>query len=183
MLLLPKVKVYAGLGFGFNYWFNLSWKGILVDSIQPVTLMSPADHPRAGFALQSFNINSGRGQCSNGCNGLVVWAFSNNLKASGSPGPELSGVSVDTANTNFFPASANQPGNPFSTDTGDVRISGTLIYDAGTFSGSLISNGNHGHSHTLRFQVRPFLNHNDARCTGSFASLCPQVTSAQLLKK
>jgi hypothetical protein len=183
MLLLPKAKIYAGTGFGFNFWFNLRFGSTLVDTVQPVTLLTPSEHPRAGFAVNSFNINFGGVQCRTGCNGLGVWAFSNNLQAAGSPGPELSGIIIPTATTYRLPARANEPGCAGCIDTNDPRIAGTPTYHAGVISASLNTNGSDSRAHVLWFQVVPVLNDNDARCTGAFLNRCPQVTSASLLNE
>ena len=183
MLLLPKGKIYSGAGFSYNIWNNLSWGGVLVDTIHPSVPLAGSEHPRAGIAVGSFNINFGGGQCRSGCNGLMFWAFSNNLVSSGSPGPEFSAVSVGTANNYSLPANANEPGCPSCIDTNDVRISGTPIYHAGMLTGSLNTNGSDAHAHALWFQARVFLNDNDARCTGTFTNDCPQITSAQLLNE
>jgi hypothetical protein len=183
VLLLPKAKIYSGAGFSYNYWFNLTFGGVLVDTVHPSVPLAGSEHPRAGIAVNSFNINSGGTQCRTGCNGLVFWAFSNNLVASGSPGPELSAVSIATANTYRFPASANEPGCAGCIDTDDVRISATPTYHAGMITASLNTNGSDAHSHVLWFQGRVFLNDNDARCTGAFLNTCPQITGAQLLNE
>lgn len=183
MLLLPKGKVYSGTGFSFNFWFNLSWGGVLVDTVHPSVPLAASEHPRAGIAVNSFNINFGGGQCRSACNGLVFWAFSNNLVTSGSPGPELSAAGVATANNYSLPANANEPGCVGCIDTDDVRISGTPTYHAGMITASLNTNGSDAHSHALWFQARVFLNDNDARCTGAFLNTCPQITGAQLLNE
>jgi len=184
MLLLPKTKIYAGSSFSYNFWFNLSWGGVLVDTVHPSVPAVAFEHPRAGIAVNSFNINFGGGQCSaSACNGLVFWGFSNNLVASGSPGPELSAVGVSTANNYSLPASANEPSCVGCIDTGDVRISGTPTLHAGMITASLNTNGSDRHSHALWFQARVFLNDNDARCTGTFLNTCPQITGAQLLNE
>ncbi len=185
MLLLPKKTIYAGGGFGYNFFSNFTWGGIAIDSMQPVSLLSAADHPRAGFAVASFNINFGGGQCSgsSGCSGIMVWAFSNNLQAAGSPGPEWSAVLLPTATTYRFPANANQKGFPFSVDTGDTRISGSPFYHGGHITASVNTNGTDGRAHHAWFEIRPFLNDNDARCTGAFANLCAQVTGAEMVNE
>ena len=183
MLLLPKATIYSGGGFGYNFWSNLRFGSTNVDTVQPVTPLTRGEHARAGFGVNSFNINYGGGQCVNGCSGLGVWAFSNNLQASGSPGPELSGITTATANTYSLPAQANEPGCSNCIDTGDVRISGTPTYHAGIINASLNTNGSDGHSHVLWFQLVPVLNDNDPRCTGVFLNACPQVTSASLLNE
>jgi len=182
MLLLPKQKIYSGLSFSYNFWFNLSWGGVNVDTVHPSALLNIQEHPRAGIAVNSFNINFGGGQCSGGCNGLLFWAFSNNLVATGSPGPEFSAVLVNTANNYSLPPNANEPGCANCIDTGDVRISGTPFYHGGMITGSFNTNGA-SHSRSLWFQARVFLNDNDSRCTGSFANKCPQITGAQLLNE
>ena len=181
MLLLPKQKIYSGLSFSYNFWFNLSWGGVNVDTVHPSALLNIQEHPRAGIAVNSFNINFGGGQC-RGCNGLVFWAFSNNLVATGSPGPEFSAVLVNTANNYSLPPNANEPGCANCIDTGDVRISGTPFYHGGMITGSFNTNGA-SHSRSLWFQARVFLNDNDSRCTGSFVNKCPQITGAQLLNE
>ena len=141
------------------------------------------EHARAGFGVNTFNISFGDGQCRSACNGLVVWGFSNNLMASGSPGPELSAFRVSTANNYSLPPAASEPNCAFCVDTGDVRISATPIYHAGVITGALATNGSDSHAHVLWFQVRPFLNDNDARCTGGFANRCPQVVGASIVNE
>ena len=183
MLLLPKTAIYAGQGFSYNLWSNLTWNGVRVDSVQPATLYSPSEHPRVAFAVNSFNISFGGGQCRNGCNGLVTWAFSNNLISSGSPGAELSAAGIGTATTYRLPAGASEPGCSGCVDTGDTRISATPVLHAGLISASLNTNGPDGHSHAMWFQLRPFLNDNDARCTGAFLNKCAQITSVQLVNE
>ncbi len=181
VLLLPKAKIYANAGFSYNFWFNLSWGGVLVDTVQPVALLDKQEHPRAGFAINTFNINFGGGQCSAApCNGLVVWAFSNNLQAAGSPGAIISAVSVATANNYRLPANAGQPGSPFSIDSGDVRISGSPTFHAGLINAAATTNGPDGHAHVLWYQVRPFLNDGATVCTGSFLNKCAQIVSAEI---
>jgi hypothetical protein len=183
MLLLPKKTIYSGGGFSYNFWNNLTWGGTRIDTLQPVTLLNAAEHPRAGFAVATFNINFGGGQCSSGCSGVMVWAFSNNLQAAGSPGPEFSAVNLGTATTYRFPANANQKGQPFSVDTGDVRISGTPVYHAGHITASANTNGSDGRAHHVWWEIRTFLNDNDARCTGAFLNMCAQITGAEMVNE
>jgi hypothetical protein len=155
MLLLPKSKIYSGSGFGYNYWFNLNWGGVNVDTVHPAVLLTAAEHPIAGVAVNTFNINFGI--YSGGCqNGLLVWAFSNNLTSS----PTITAAFTGTANNYCMPPSANQPGWANSIDTGDVRISGTPIYHAGMIAASFNTNAGDAHSHSLWFQARPFLSYN-----------------------
>jgi hypothetical protein len=185
VLLLPKKTIYAGGGFGFNIWNNLSFGGVLIDSLQPVSLLMAAEHPRAGFAVGTFNVNFGGGQCSgaSGCSGVMIWAFSNNLQAAGSPGPEFSAVNLATATTYRFPANANQKGLPNSVDTGDVRISGSPWYHNGHITASANTNGSDGRAHHVWWEIRVFLNDNDARCTGAFLNDCAQITGAEMVNE
>lgn len=182
MLLLPKAKIYAGAGFSFRFWSNLSFGGILQDTIQPVTLLTGNEHPRAGFAVNSRN-NFATNQCSSSaCNGIVVWAFSNNL-ALVSPFPEISAVLVNTANNFTLPANANEPGCARCIDTNDPRISATPIYHDGKITAALETAGSDAGYHVLWFQVAPVLNDNDSRCTGAFLNRCPQVTGASMVNE
>ena len=63
-------------------------------------------YPRAGLLVNSFNLNFGGGQCVTGCNGLVIWSVSNALWVSGTPGVQVTGVVIPTANTYFLPPNA-----------------------------------------------------------------------------
>lgn len=176
-LLLPKGLMYAGSPIGK---FNTASTN--TDSVQPANLMNKADNPRAEFFVSSLNfLDSG---CPGGCSQLVIFAISNPLDTTG-PGAEGSLVVQSTASTFFFPPNAQQPGcpsGPCLIDTGDVRISGEVTYAAGLLYGALTTNGTSsgaGTAHHLWFTVRPYLNDNDARCTGSFLNKCPQVIASQ----
>jgi hypothetical protein len=165
---------------GFSYYTpsGFSVGGNITNTVHPVTLLTGSEHPRAGFAVSSMNFTGNQPW-----NGVVVWAFSNTLVARGSPGLIITGKYVPTANNYTLPAAANQPGAPNSIDTGDSRISGTPVYHAGVISASFTTAGFDGHSHVLWFQVRPQLNDNDARCTGTYLNKCPQIIDAQLLNE
>jgi hypothetical protein len=184
----PRAKMYAGQAIGaFTFGFNFNVGGVEVDTLQPA--LTYTDFPRAGFMVDSFNINFGGGQCVTGCNGLVVWAVSNALVVAGTPGVEISGVIVPTANTYFFPPNALQSGCASPTalcalDTGDTRISGQVTFDSGTLWGSLNTKRSGNNTATvLWFQLRPYLNDNDARCTGAFLNKCPQITGVDILNE
>jgi hypothetical protein len=184
----PRAKMYAGQAIGtFNFGFNFNVGGVEVDTLQPA--LTYTDYPRAGFMVNSFNINFGGGQCSTGCNGLVVWAVSNALWVSGTPGVEITGAVVPTANTYFLPPNALQSGCTSPTalcalDTGDTRISGQVTFDSGTLWGSLNTKRSGNNTSTvLWFQLRPYLNDNDARCTGAFLNKCPQITGVDILNE
>jgi hypothetical protein len=150
---LPKVPIYAGQGFGFNFGFNFTVGGTKVDTIQPVNVSEWGQKPRAEFAVNSFNINFGGGQCRNGCNGLVIWSFANTLQQAGSPGPKLTAVVIPTPSNYVLPANADQPGADNTIDTGDTRISGTVQYMGG-FLYPTLNTGNGGTSAVLGWQVQ-----------------------------
>jgi hypothetical protein len=184
---LPKSSIYAGQGFGFNFAFGFNVGGILVDTIQPVNVSEWGQKPRTEFAVNSFNINFGDGQCRSGCNGLVVWSLANTLQQPGSPGPVISGIVTGTPSNYIFPASADQPGADNSIDTGDTRISGAIQYMGGLMYPTLNS-GNGGTSAVLGWQVQAFLDDNGpgggpVRCGGTFANACPTITSATIVKE
>ncbi len=184
VLYLPKSQIYSGAAFSYYYNFNFNVGGVNVDSIQPANVMNLSDQPRAEFMVNSFNINFGGGQCSSGCNGLVVWAISNPLVASGSPGPEVTGVVISTANNYSLPPNARQPGCSSGScllDTGDTRISGEVTYASGSLFAALNTAATAGPGATfIWYRVQPILNDNDARCTGAFLNACPQITTAYI---
>jgi len=180
---LPKGPIYAGQGFGFNFGFNFTVGGTRVDTIQPVNVSEWGQKPRAEFAVNSFNINFGGGQCRSPCNGLVVWAFANTLQQVGSPGPKITGVVIPTLSNYVFPAQADQPGADNSIETIDTRISGTVQYMGGFLYPTLAS-GNGGTSSVLGWQLQPSLDDNDAgTCTGAFTNACPAVTAAKIVRE
>ena len=182
MLLLPKAQIYAGAGFSFRFWSGLTFGGVLQDTIQPVTLLTGNEHPRAGFAVNTRDMFA-KNQCtSSACNGIVVWAFSNNLDLS-SPFPELSAVVVPTANNFTLPAAANEPGCARCIDTNDPRISATPLYHDGKITAALETAGSDAGYHVFWFQLAPVLNDNDARCTGAFLNRCPQVTGGSMVNQ
>lgn len=169
---IPKAPIYAGAGFSFSIFSNATWGGVLADSIQPADVQSRSDKPRAIFAVHTFNINFGGGQCSGagGCNGLGVWAFSNVLPRTGSPGLQWSADLVPTPSNYSLPPSASQPGSPGSVDTNDPRISGTVHYQSGTLWAVTTTNGGAGNPALLAWQLRPTLVDRDPAsdpCTGT----------------
>lgn len=189
MLFLPKAKMVSGLGFSFTYGFNFRYANLPVDAIQPANHSFSSDYPRAGFLVNSLNINFGGGQCVNGCNGLIVWAVSNALVASGSPGVQITGVFVPTNYTYTMPPNALQPGctSPAyscALDTGDTRISGEVTYAKGMLWGSLNTKRTGNNTSTvLWFTLRPYLNDGNAACTGSYLYKCAQITGADLINE
>ncbi len=180
VLYLPKTPIYSGAGFSYYYSFNFNVGGTNVDSIQPANVMAKGDSPRAEFMVNSFNINFGGGQCSSGCNGLVVWAVSNPLVASGSPGPQVTGVVIGTSNNYSLPPSANQLGSPNSVDTGDTRISGESIYLGGSVYAAINTAATGPGATVIWYRINPFLNDGNAACTGAFLYACAQITGATI---
>jgi hypothetical protein len=182
VLFLPKTPIYNGRGFGFNFGFNFTVGGALVDTIQPVNVAQPGDKPRAEFAVNSFNLNFGGGQCRSGCNGLVIWAFANTLQQSGSPGPVISAVVIGTPSNYSLSGDADEPGATNVIETIDTRITGTVQYRGG-FLYPTLDTGNGGTSAILGWQVQPFLNDNAGGCTGAFTNACPMITGASIVKE
>jgi hypothetical protein len=182
-LFLPKIPIYHGQGFTFNFVFGF-YAGVYLDTIQPVNVAEKGEKPRAEFAINSFNINSGGGQCSSGCNGLVVWAFANTLVQSGSPGPVVSGLVISTPSS--YNLSANADNDGFCTnciETLDTRISGMIHYSANSMYAEL-DTGNGGTSAALVEGVRAFLNDNgDGHCTGTFLNACPTLSGATVFRE
>ncbi len=178
VLYLPKAQLFSGAGFSFFFGFNFNVGGVRVDSIQPANVQEIGDKPRAEFMVNSFNINFGSGQCSSGCNGLVVWAVSNPLVISGSPGPEISGVVIPTARNYSLPPAANEPGKANAIDTGDTRISGEVTYAGGSLYAALGTAAAGPGATVTWYRINPVLNDGNSRCTGAFANACADITSA-----
>lgn len=187
-LLLPKELMYAGATFTANSVLGPSYAKNFLDSSQPASVQSPHEEPRAAFFVTSLNINYNANCSFASCNGLVVWAVSNPLVASGSPGPEVTGIFLPTTYNYSLPPSANQPGFAESIDSGDTRISGQVTYQSGllyaaltTDSSAIVPTQGSGTNAVILYKIHPSLNDNDdARCTGSFANLCPQLTAAAI---
>jgi hypothetical protein len=118
-------------------------------------------------------------QCSSGCNGLVVWSFSNVLQNAGSPGMAISGIAVSTPSNYSLPPAASQPGGRNTIDTGDTRISGAAQYKAGVLYATLNTNNGGGGSAILAYQIHAYLNDNgNGTCTGAFLNACPTLAGA-----
>lgn len=188
---LPKLKMYAGQAIGtYFFGFNFNVGGVTLDAVQPANHAAfLRDYPRAGFLVASRNINFGGGQCSAGCNGLVVFAVSNALFVSGTPGIRITGVNVPTANNYFLPPNALQPGcaNPTSAcaiDTLDTRIQSQVTYTNGTLWATLNTKRSGNDTSTvLWFQLRPYLDDGDPACTGSYLNKCARITGVDILNE
>jgi hypothetical protein len=177
----PKAALYSGAGFGWNFFFGPTIGGVLVDTLQPADVQSRSDKPRAIFGVNSYNINFGGGSCSSGCNGLIVWSFSNVLQRTGSPGLQWGGVAISTPSNYSLPPNASQPGARNSVDTNDTRISGTVHYQSGSLYATINTNNGGGGPGILGWRINPTLDDPaNSPCTGSFAGYCPVVTSATI---
>ena len=161
VFLIPNDAIYTGSGFGAPTWTNLNFGGTLVDTIQPANMTDRSDKPAAVLLVNSFNIDWGGTQCRNGCNGLGVWSISNPF-GSGA----LSGVSVGTAHNYYLPPNADEPNGSGGVcsncvDTGDVRISGQVKYNAGSLWGSFNTGiPNSTEAGPIWFEVHPILDTN-----------------------
>lgn len=146
IMALPKAQMYACQGFNFSFFSNLNVGGTPTDTTQPVNVFAPSDNPRSEYMVTSKNIFFGQPR-----NGLVVWAIHSPLSS-----PTLTGVVIGTANSYSVPPNASQPGSPNSVDTGDNRISGMAMYNAGSIYAS-INAANGARSEAILYQIEPFV--------------------------
>lgn len=120
---------YSLYGYG-----NLSAPdGTLVDTVQPVE-SETSGHSSSKDALfvSSFNINSGGGNCVNGCSGVILWDFEHPFSFGG----KILEVVVPTITYALAP-NADQPGCTQCIETLDTRISATPVYHEGLVSFAL----------------------------------------------
>jgi hypothetical protein len=152
---ISKTAAYAGQSITkINGFQGLTINGTHVDSVQPVNVMNPGDHPRGEFLINSFDQYFGGGWCSSGCNGVVIWDFYNGVPASGAS-QSLSSTVVATTNTYYLPANAPEPGcavNACGPNAGPPIISGQTTYSAGSIFAAL--NDAKG---ILALEVEPFV--------------------------
>jgi hypothetical protein len=177
-LMMNKAQVYASAGVNFWVQFGFSVGGNLVDTLQPANVISPPDNPRAEFFMNSYF-------CPNFCNGVVVWAVSNQFGfISGGPSPEFSGITVPTAFNYANSPGASEPGCNNCIDAGDTRISGSINYIAGSLFWSVTTSSGVGSPVQTAIEwgeIRDMsLSDNNARCTGAFTNACPDLTAASL---
>ena len=150
LLLIPKDPVYSGAGFGFTVWSGFT-DGPLVDTLQAANVTGRGDNLHEVLFMNSFNINFGGGQCSSGCNGVIVWGIVNPFSGGGFTAKVLS-----TINNYSLPPLAHEPGCTSSgcIETIDTRISGSLKYNAGSLFGSF-ETAAAGEAHPIWFEIRP----------------------------
>jgi hypothetical protein len=132
---------------------NLKVGSTLVDTVQPVFVQANGGtYPPAGLFIDSFNINSGGGQCSSGCSGVNVWAMRKQFTA-----PVMSQVTVATGSYSLAPL-ATEPGCSQCIETLDTRISGTPVYQGGNISFAIdtaVANGSSTVPGVLWGQIAP----------------------------
>jgi hypothetical protein len=150
LFLIQKDAVYSGGGFSAPTWSNFT-DGPLVDTLSPANITGRGDSPQAVIFANSFNINFGGGQCSGGCNGLILWTITTPFS-----GGHLSSKVISTVNNYSLPPLAHEPGCTSSgcIDTNDTRISGQMKYNAGSLWGSLETSAA-GEAHPIWFEIRP----------------------------
>jgi hypothetical protein len=146
ILVLPKAQMYACAGFSFSFFSDLALGGVVTDTTQPANVFSAGDDPRSEYLVTSKNIAFGDPK-----NGLVVWAIHSPLSS-----PTLSGTFIATANNYSLPPNASQPGGANTIDTGDTRISGMAMYNAGSIYAS-INAANRSNSEVILYQIQPFV--------------------------
>jgi hypothetical protein len=146
ILILSKTLLYACQSITPSFFFNLKFGGVVTDTTQPANVFNAADNPRSEYLITSKNIFF-----SDPKNGLVVWALHSPLSS-----PTLTGISVATANNYSIPPNASQPGGANDIDTGDTRISGMAMYNAGSIYAS-INAANGTHSEAILYQIQPFV--------------------------
>ncbi len=174
---LPKVQLYKALPFTFWYYYGLG-----VDSVQPANVDGKDDAARAIFALSTFNINYGGGQCSVSpyCSGVVLWAFTNVIFQGYSTPPDASLVTLPTS-TYSLPPNASQPYTINTIDTNDVRISGSVAYSQGRMWATINTDNGGGGPGILAWELHADLNDNgDGHCTGAFLNACPRISAASI---
>jgi hypothetical protein len=129
--------------------------------MQPANMTDRSDKPATVLFVNTFNIDWGGGQCFSGCNGLIVWGINNPFN-----GSAFSGAVIGTAHNYSLPPGADEPNGAGGVcsncvDTGDVRISGQVKYNAGSLWGSF-NTGISGSTEAgpIWFEVHPILDTN-----------------------
>jgi hypothetical protein len=115
---------------------KIAYGKTMIDTLQPVLVEGPT--PAAGLFIDSFNINSGGGNCSTGCTGINVYAMADPLTA-----PKLTYKQAASLPYSLAPL-ADQPGCHLCLETFDTRISSTPVYRGGLISFELDTAVNNG---------------------------------------
>lgn len=117
----------------YGYGNLMAPDGTLVDTVQPVeSETSPHATSKDALFVSSFNINSGGGNCVNGCSGVILWDFENPFSFGG----KVFEVVVPTITYALAP-NADQPGCTQCIETLDTRISATPVYHEGLLTFAL----------------------------------------------
>jgi hypothetical protein len=119
---------------------NLTFDGVVTDSMQPVlTLANSGAPPPVEFFVESENIHFGGGQCRDGCSGIIVWALAN----PGTAAATLTSALVPSS-PYILPPFADQPGCSQCVNSADTRISGTPVWSNGVIAFGLDTGVNNG---------------------------------------
>jgi hypothetical protein len=140
-----KTKAFSGAGLVGTSVTGITFGGVPLDTIQPVSVTGRGDRPRTEYLVSAANnSNPLPSFCSGGsCNGYTVLSIAHGI---GAGGPVFSGFAVSSFNAaNFFhflslptyrlPSNAHQRGVTSGScliDTGDNRISGEAYYQSGS---------------------------------------------------
>jgi hypothetical protein len=133
LYMFPKDELYTGGSINYSWYTNLNVSGTIMDTLQPMNITERSDRPSSVYIVSSYNINSGGGQCSSGCNGLSVWGLQTPFTSASLAGP----FTVATTNTYSLPAQAPAPNCANCVETLDTRISSQVKYNAGHLYGAL----------------------------------------------
>jgi hypothetical protein len=136
-----KTRAYSGAGLVGSSFSGITFGGVPLDSIQPVSVTGRGDRPRTEYLVSAANAaNPLPSFCSGStCNGYSVLSIAHGI---GAGGPVFSGFAVSSFNAaNFFhflnlptykiPPNARQRGVPSGAclvDTGDNQIIGQAYY-------------------------------------------------------
>lgn len=153
-----KAKMEAGQPVTAHGLSQIAIGQTLVDTLQPVLVEGRA--PSAGLFVDSFNINSGYGNCFVPCNGINVFAMANPLTS-----PSLTYATLPSLPYTLPPV-AYEPGG-YGLETLDTRISATPVYRNGMITGALdtgVSRVAGVVPGVMWFQVKPTLS--GSRVTG-----------------
>ena len=123
--------------YGFT---NFMSGGVQVNGVQPVEVEAiKGAGPKAGLFINSFDYNSGGGNCAKGCSGMTVWAIAN----PGTPSQTLSSFLVPTTSYAQAPH-VDQPGCTQCLWPLDPGIPGTPIWRNGQITFALSTAVNNG---------------------------------------
>ena len=133
-----KTDAYAGTSLSGSSVTGITFGGVLLDTVQPVSVTGRSDRPRTEYLVSAANnANPLPSFCSSGhCNGYYVISISHGIS---SGGPVFSAIAVSAFNKystfNYtIPGPAHQKGATSGScliDTGDNRISSEAYYQSG----------------------------------------------------